>query len=372
MDPETLRDECPAFEECCYLNTGASGPSPRRVVEAATAFEQHHQYRAPREEGMYAAADDQLEQTREAVAGLVGTDPDRVALTESTVEGINHVAGALDFEPGDTVVRTDLEHPAGELPWERLRARRGISVREVPTERGNLDIDALKDAVEGARLVCLSSIAWNYGTRLPVRQVVEIAHDAGAQVLVDAVQSPGQMPVRVEDWGADFVAASGHKWLLGVWGAGFLYVQEPTAVEPNRIGYFSVDWDAQDDGDTSRQEYTFHPSARRFELGTRAVAPHAALETAIETAKAIGLDRTEARIARLTDRLKDGLGDRLLSPRDSRSGLVTFAADDPEGLVERLREADIRIRWLPEPYACRVSVHALNTEADIDRLLSAL
>jgi selenocysteine lyase/cysteine desulfurase len=378
MDPETLRTECPAFEEGCYLNTGASGPSPRRVVEAADEFQRHHQYHAPREEGMYTAAFDELAQTREAVAGLLGTDADHVALTQSTVEGINHVAGALDFQPGDTVVRTDLEHPAGVLPWQRLRDLEGIEIRELPTDRGRLSLDTVKDAVDGARLVCLSSIAWNYGTRLPVAEVVEIAHDAGAQVLVDAVQSPGQMPMAVEEWGADFVAASGHKWLLGVWGAGFLYVADPERHEPRHIGYFSVEFDDSDgngggtDGEDSDRAYRFRPNARRFELGTTAVAPHVALATAIESMESIGLGHVEARIERLTDRLKAGLGDRLLSPEGSRSGLVTFAADDPDALVERLADEGIQIRSIPDPHACRASVHAVNTEGDIDRLLDAL
>jgi cysteine desulfurase/selenocysteine lyase len=368
MDPETLRAECPAFDEGCYLNTGASGPSPRRVVEAADEFQRHHQYHAPGEEGMYTAAFDELTHTRETVAGLLGTDADHIALTQSTVEGINHVAGALEFEPGDVVVRTDLEHPAGVLPWQRLRELEGIEIRELPTDRGRLSLDALKDAVDGARLVCLSSLAWNYGTRLPVTDVVEIAHDAGAQVLVDAVQSPGQMPLAVEEWGADFVAASGHKWLLGVWGAGFLYVAEPERHEPRRIGYFSV---APGGGD-GVEDYDFRPNARRFELGTTAVAPHVALATAIESMESVGLDRVEARIERLTDRLKSGLGDRLLSPEDSRSGLVTFDADDPDALVERLAADGIQIRSIPEPHACRASVHAVNTRADVDRLLGAL
>jgi selenocysteine lyase/cysteine desulfurase len=113
------------------------------------------------------------------------------------------------------VVRTDLEHPAGVLPWTLAHQRHGVERRVLETDQGHLDTDDVKDAVEGARLVCLSSISWNYGTRLPVAEVVEIAHDAGAEVLVDAVQSVGQVDVDVEAWGADYVAAVSHKWLLG-------------------------------------------------------------------------------------------------------------------------------------------------------------
>jgi len=368
MDPETLRAECPAYESCCYLNTGASGPSPERVVEAVAEFGRHHQFRAPCEEGPYTAAFDALASAREAVASLLGAEAGQIALTRSTVEGITHVAGAIDWEPGDVVVRTDLEHPAGELPWQQLRERVGIELREWPTDGGRLDLDAASALLADARLVCLSSLAWNYGTRLPVAEVVKRAHEAGALVLVDAVQSVGQVPVDVTEWGADFVAASGHKWLLGPWGAGFLYVSDPTAYEPQRIGYFSVEMDGDEEGPA----YEFRPNARRFELGTTAVGAYAGLEAAIETLQTVGVDRVESRIDRLTDRLADGLGDRLVSPPDARSGLVVFDAADPEALVDRLAEQNIQIRTLSEPHACRASVHAVNTAADIDRLLDAL
>ena len=367
MDPETLRAECPAYESCCYLNTGASGPSPERVVEAVAGFERHHQYRAPSEEGPYTAAFDALSSAREAVASLLGADTEQIALTRNTVEGITHVAGAIDWEPGDVIVRTDLEHPAGELPWQHLRRREGVELREIPTTGGRIEMDTLPELLADARLVCLSSLAWNYGTRLPVAEVVERAHEAGALVLVDAVQSVGQMPVDVSAWGADFVAASGHKWLLGPWGAGFLYVDSPTEFQPQRVGYFSVDPDTKGGGD-----YAFRQTARRFELGTTAVGAYVGLRTAIETMQAVGLKTVENRIDRLRNRLVDGLGDRLVSLPEARSGLVVFEAADPEGLVDRLADEDIQIRSLSDPHACRVSVHAVNTADDIDRLLEAL
>jgi cysteine desulfurase/selenocysteine lyase len=369
MDPTELRAEIPALSNCTYFNWGASGPSPQRVVEAAAEFERHHQYRSPANEGMgmYDAARTATEDAREAVASLLHTDADNVALTQSTAEGINHVAGAIDWEPGDVVVRTDTEHSAARFPWQRMREQHGIEIRTLETERGRLDPETVKGAVGDARLLCFNSPAWNLGTTQPIREIVDIAHDAGARVLLDAVQAPGQRPIDVEEWGVDFLAASGHKWLLGLWGAGFLYVSDGVLpeLEPTRVSYFSVT-------DPGAAEYEFRPNARRFELGTRSISQLAALETAIETMQAVGLDTIQGRIGRLTDRLKEGLGDRVLSPDDAGTGLVTFAADEPEQLVERLGAEGIKIRWVPDPYACRVSVHAYNTEAEIDRLLDEL
>jgi len=357
----------PATERCAYLNTGASGPSPRPVVEAATDFLERHAYEAPAGEGPYTVAWDAMAAARETVAGHVGAAPENVAFTRSTADGISLVAGAIDWEPGDVVVRTDLEHPAGTLPWDRLADTHGVEVRVVETEEGRLDRDALKDAVADARLVVSSTLAWTHGTRLRVGEIVDIAHDAGAQVLLDAVQSVGQHPVDVQEWGADFVAAAGHKWLLGVWGGGFLYV-DPEAhdrLQQTRIGYRSV-------ADMDADGYDYKPGAQRFEVGTTSPAPYVALAEAVETIESVGLDTVQARVERLTGRLKDGLGDRVLSPREYESGLVTFTDGDPEATVQRLADQGVVVRSLPEPEAVRASVHVFNDERDVDRLLDAV
>lgn len=368
MIPEDLRAETPGFERCTYLNTGASGPSPRRVVEAATGCLERHEYESPAGEGMYATADEVYERAREAVGDLLGTTPERVALTQSTTGGINRIASAIDFEPGDVVVRTDLEHSAGILPWQRLADLHDLEIRVLETDDGRIDLEEYAEAVADARLVCFSAITWTHGTRLPVRELVEVAHDAGARVLVDAVQAPGQTAIDVTEWGADAVAAAGHKWLLGLWGAGFLSVSPDflDELEPRSIGYRSV-------VEPDAKGYAFHEGARRLEIGTTNPAPYAALAAAIRTMDELGYDEIESRIEARTDRLKAGLGEeRLLSPREYESGLVTFTDDDPEATVERLRGEGIRVRMLPHPNAVRASVHAVNTEAEIEALLDAL
>jgi selenocysteine lyase/cysteine desulfurase len=368
MDPAELRADIPAVEETAYLNTGASSPSPRRVVEAATAFQRRQEYEATAAGEVYPLAFDTFDAARERVADFVGAETSEIALTQSTADGIASVAAAIDFDPGDAIVRTDLEHPAGVLPFERLADLADVEVHELSTERGRLGMDEVKDAVADARLVCLSSLSWTYGTRLSVSEVVDIAHDAGAQVLVDAVQSPGQVPVDFDAWDADFVAAAGHKWLLGVWGSGLLYVDDDAVetLSPRRVSYRSVE------EPKAGGEMRLWPGARRLEIGTRSVAPYAALGEAMDTIDAVGIDTVQSRIERLTDRLKDGLGDRLLSPREYESGLVTFADETPEATAERLRETGVVVRDLPDPEALRASVHVFNTAADVDRLLDAL
>ncbi len=366
MTPEELRAAVPAFEDGIYLNTGASGPSPEPVLEATTDFVRHHETAAPVEEGCYPAAFDVFDETRERVAEFLGAAPHEIALTSSTADGISRVAASIDWEPGDVVVRTDCEHSAGILPWWNLRER-GVEVRVVPTEDGRVDREAYADAVADARLVVFNSITWNYGTRLPVADLTAEAHDAGAQVLVDAVQSPGQTAVDLGEWNADFAALAGHKWLLGPWGAGVLYVREDVAegMRPAQVGYRSV-------AEPDAAEPELNAGAPRFEVGTTNPAPYVGLGAAIDTLESVGMGAVESHIADLAARLVEGLGDRALGPADPESGLVPFAAEDPVGLVDRLADEGIVVRDLPNPQAVRASVHVFNTAADVDALLDAL
>ncbi|TYT61267.1 aminotransferase class V-fold PLP-dependent enzyme [Natrialba swarupiae] len=367
MTPLELRADIPALQDDVYLNFGAHGPSPKYVVDAADEFVRTHEYDSPVTDDPYETAFRAFDRTRETVASFVGADPDEIALTESTTAGINAVANAIDWHPGDVVVRTDLEHPAGILPWQRLE-REGVEVRVVETDGGRIDRDRFAEAVSDADLACFSAVTWTHGTQLPVAELVDVAHDAGALALVDAVQVPGQLSMDVSAWGADAVAAAGHKWLLGLWGGGFLYVDRSVAdgLEPRTVGYRSVETPTAD-------PFEFAAGARRFEVGSANPAAHVALREAIDAIDEVGIGRIEDRVRRLAGRLADSLpDDRLLSPSTPESGLVTIDVDNPAETVDRLAAAGIVVRPLPWPNAVRASVHAVNTAGDVDRLLESL
>lgn len=366
MDIADLRADI-TLGDTVYLNTGASGPSPERVLRAAREEQARHEREWMVDPGPYQSAWGAYDTTRERLAEYMDVTEREVALCGSTADGISRIANALDWNEGDVVVRTDLEHPAGILPWARLEER-GVEVREVPAPGGHLDFDALGEALDGADLFCLNSISWIHGTQLDVRRAADAAHDAGAFVLVDAVQSPGQAAVDPKAWGADFVTAAGHKWLLGVWGAGFLFVDESVLdrVRPRHVGYRSVE-------DKQATPLDFHDGAKRLEVGTQSLAPYAALREALDIHDELGLEAIRDHIEGLTERLKDGLpADSLVSPREFESGIVAFEVDDAERTVERLAERDVVVRGLPRPDTVRASLHVFNTERDVDALLDGL
>lgn len=368
MTPEELRSEMPVTNQVAYFNTGASGPSPERVVQAVCDFQSYHEFEAPGGEGMYEAGWGKMDEIRETVAGFFQAESTEIAFTRSTADSINLVAGAIDWQPGDKIVRTDLEHPAGVLPWQRLADTHGVEVAVVESDGGRIDRDAWAGAVADADFVFLSSLSWGFGTRLPVADLVEIAHEAGALVLVDAVQSIGQHPVDVTEWGADFIAGSAHKWPLGPWGSGVLYVSNAARpqLRPTRIGGHSVT-------DGYGEDYSYEERAAFFEVSTGPTAIYCGMETALETIRAVGFDTIEGRVERLTARLKDGIPEeQLLSPRDYESGLVSWRVSDPESFVEQCRANDIVLRTIPTLGAVRASIHVFNTADEVDALREML
>ena len=361
-DLRAFREAIPTTDDVTYLNTGSSSPNSVDVVESMQEFLAYHSYESPASKsGMYPPVYDVFEKTRQDVAELLNAQSEEIALTQSTGDGMSRVANAISWKPGDTVVRTDLEHHASIVPWDR----HDLNTRVIETNQGHVALDNVKDAVTDARLVCVSSISRNYGTRLPVTEITEIAHDAGAAVLVDAVQSVGQTPIDVTELGAEYIAAASHKWLVGPWGAGFLYVSEDviSELQPRHVSYRGVDRDSP--------TLDSHPDARRFEVGTTSAAPYVGLRTALEKISATGVDNIESRIASLTTLLKDELPrSSLLSPQRFESGLITIDDDAPERSVERLATHDIHVRSIAEPNAIRLSIHAFNNESDIRRFLS--
>lgn len=365
MNLREFRATIPAANDVTYLNTGSSSPSSTDVVESMQGFLEHHGYESPTGPGMYPPVYETFERTRQDVANFLNARPEEIALTQSTGDGISRVANAIQWNDGDTIVRTDLAHPASVVPWRALERDFGVNTSVIETADGHVDPDDVKDAVADARLVCLSSITRNYGTRLPVGTITEIAHDAGAEVLVDAVQSVGQVPVDVTDWGAEYVAGASHKWLVGPWGAGFLYASEDVVSElrPRHRSYRGVDRDSE--------TFDLHPDARRLEVGTRSAAPYVGLRTALERVSSVGVETIESRIESLSTLLKDELpASALWSPRSFESGLVAIDDDTPERTVERLARHDVQVRSIVEPDAIRLSIHAFNTESDIRRFLS--
>lgn len=380
---EALRAQMPALQNQIYLNTGTSGPMPQPVSEVQIEWV----HRLAREGGgsasFWKAMGQLLADTREAWARILGADDvGEIALTHNASEGLALVAAALDWQPGDEVIVSELEHISGLLPWAQLQRTRGIAVRYIRAQDGQLDPAAVEEAFSPrTRLLCFSHVSYSTGAILPARQLIDMAASRGVLTLMDGAQSVGHIPLKLSELGCDFYAVPGHKWLLGPEGSGALYIRKErlAQLEPPLQGWASAAVSSVDFSDTTQE--ILHPDARRFEVATAPVVVTAGVERAIRFMEELGSEAVWNRIHRLSSYCRQALqslpGVTVLGANRPAefSGLVSFSVEgrDPAQVVEYLfQEHKIVCRSIPHSPLVRVSLHAFNTEEEVDRLVAAL
>lgn len=374
IDVEAVRAEIPATRRCIYMNTGTSGPCPRRTVEAV---KQMHQWMnecgpsAPEVQAKVAEVEGTL---RRRLAALLNCAPSQVVLTHNTSEGINIVLNGLRLGPDDEVIVTDLEHDSVLVPVYHLCAALGAKWRMLKLAGGADPVAELESAITAkTKMVVFSHIAFCNGQKLPVKEMAAVASFRGVPVLIDGAQAVGHIPVDVADLGVQFYALPGQKWLLGPDGTGALYIAEEWLhrLHPSWVGWASrVEYDL--DGG-----YTLKDDARRFEVGTMDPAVLCGLSESLLYLAELGLDAVEARILHLSDMLREELsslpGVKLHSPAGgfARCGLVAFTVDgvEPKQAVAALyQKARVVCRWIPPPFppVVRFSVNFFQTEEEIE------
>jgi L-cysteine/cystine lyase len=348
MTPEEGRALFPVLERLAYLNAGTFGPVAGPTADAVRA-----QLDAELVQGRFGKAyfDRVLAlraEMRAALGALVGAAPEQVSLTGSTTDGCNIVLAGLDLGPEDEIVTTREEHFGLLGPVWASGARVVV-------------VDAEPEAILAAvtprtRLLALSQVLWTTGRVLPVR---ELREQSGVPVLVDGAQAVGAIPVDVV--GVDFLTISGQKWLCGPDATGGLVVTDPERLRVARPSYFSQ---------TAYEETgSFEPAvgAARFDPGWIATASLAGLQAALELAPDWRFERAAGETARCR-RLLEPLVE--VVPGDAT--LVSFHAEDPPALVERLFAAGVVVRDLPGTGLVRVSCGWWTSDEDLDRLVAAL
>ena len=267
----------PVAERWAYFDHAAV--APLSVPAQAIATEWAQDFTANGDTG-WPKWRDRLETTRKLCAQLIGAYPDEIALVHSTTEGVGLVAEGFSWQAGDNVVVPAGEFPTNLFPWMNL-ASRGVETRQVAAENERLDLDRLEDACdERTRIISVSWVGYATGWRNDLDAIAEIAHRRGALLFVDAIQGLGVFPLDVAKTPIDFLAADGHKWLLGPEGAGLLYVRREhlDRLRPLMIGWNSV----KQSGNYTDTRLDLKETAGRYEGGTYNMLGHAALGASLE------------------------------------------------------------------------------------------
>ncbi|HET9451283.1 MAG TPA: aminotransferase class V-fold PLP-dependent enzyme [Aggregicoccus sp.] len=370
---DAYRAEFPVLQEQLYFNHAGVAPTSLRAVAAVRGWMEDLAQHGVRHERRWEA---HTEAVRAQAARLVNASPDEVAFVRNTSHGLGLVAEGLDWQPGDEVaVASGLEYPSNVYPWLHL-ASRGVQVREVqPSAQGGVEVEAVARALTPrTRLVSVSSVQFATGVQTDLDALGALCERAGVLLCVDGIQSVGCVPVDVKKSRIHFLSADSHKWMLGVSGIGFLYVD--AAVLP-RLRPVLVGWRSTTDAwNFNRSHFELRPDARKLEEGSAAYTGVYALGAALGLLQEVGMERVGARIRTLVDRLDAGLralGCEVGPGPEVRAGILTFvpptgARGGPPELAAHLTAAGVSLSLRRE--RVRLSPHFYTREDEVDRVVS--
>ncbi len=392
MTLESLRDELPITQEVMYFQTAMNGPTLDCVLKTVAdemAIESRGALAfAVPGSGTSQEQLDREDAARAEVASLLKCDVDDLAITPNTAQAMHRVLRSIEWRAGDEVCISSLEHLSTFDAAQALAEQRGVIIRTIPADGGDADfLERLASTLsDRARLVIVSEVTSPDGRRLPLREAAEAAHERGVPIVGDGAQSVGVFPVNVPGFGCDYYVGSGHKWLFGPRGTGFIWVA------PDRIAGFRPDlvpdvslWH---DPETPVPPVT---ARRRLEFNTYNHAAVIGFGQAARLAREIGLEAIEERVNGLAMLIREEVsrwkGVTVLTPMASEAsaGITTLAFDGlgDDGIkevVRRLAYEDrviVKFQWLSAPArpghsAMRISTAAFNTEQEVDTLLRTL
>ena len=398
LDVTQIRKDFPILQrevhhgiKLVYLDSTATSQKPTSVIEAMDQY--YRNYNANIHRGLHTLAEEATaayEEARLTVAHFIGaTSARQLIFTRNTTESINLVAnswGRANLRQGDLVILTEMEHHSNLVPWQMLAAEKGLRLEFIPiTPEGLLDLDEYRRLLSlQPRLVAFTHMSNVLGTITPAKEMIQLAHQAGAITLLDGAQSVPHFAVNVKDLDVDFMAFSAHK-MCGPTGIGALYGREQLlAAMPPFLG----------GGDMIRRVYlrSFVPNElpHKFEAGTPAIAEAIGFGEAIRYLSSIGMDAISAHEHELTelaiDRLVEIPGVKVLGPSaDKKGGVVSFVLEGvhPHDVAQILDLQGVAIRAghhcamplhdiLHIPASSRASFYLYNTKEEIDILVDGI
>jgi cysteine desulfurase/selenocysteine lyase len=399
LDPYAIKQDFPILDrevhgrKVVYLDSAASSQKPTAVIEAMDAY--YREYNANVHRGIYEfgeKATAAYEEARARTARFINApDSHEVVFTRNATEAINLVAyswGRRNIGRGDVIVLTEMEHHANLVPWQLLVQEKDGDLEFVPiTDDGLLRLDVFEVLLRlKPKLVAFTHVSNTLGTINPVAEMVELAHEVGALVLVDGAQAVPHVPVDVQALGADFYVFSGHK-MLAPMGSGALWARRELleAMPPFLAG-----------GEMIREVHLrrsdWNDIPWKFEAGTPAVADAIGLGVAAEYLGRIGMGRVREHERELVAHSLDVLprevpGIELYGPLDPdlRGGVVPFNLPGihPHDVAQVLDRFGIAVRAghhctmplherLDLPATVRASFQVYNTPEDVDALAAGL
>lgn len=396
LDVAKIRADFPILAETVYdkpltfLDTAASAQKPTVVIEAEKELYEH--YYANIHRGVYKFSQDATEAyeaTRETVKDFIGAAKSKECLfVRGATEGINLVAqawGRANLNVGDEIILSEMEHHSNIVPWQMIAEERGAKVKAIPVlEDGTLDMDAYKGMLSGrTKMVAVAHISNSIGTLNPVKDIIRMAHDAGAVALIDGCQAAPHLKIDVQDMDADFYAFSAHK-AYGPTGIGVIYGKEALLDK-------MPPWQGGGDmiSTVTFEKTTYNDLPHKFEAGTPNIAGGIAMKHALDYIMALGYDNIHAHEAELLDYATKQLSAfnslRIIGTAPEKGALISFTMEhahphdvgtilDRQGIAVRAGHhcAQPVMDRFGVPGTVRASFGIYNDKSDVDRLVAGL
>jgi cysteine desulfurase / selenocysteine lyase len=374
-----------------YLDSTATSQKPMSVIQVMNDY--YMNYNANIHRGIYSIAEEATaayENAREKIARFVGIkDARQLIYTRNTTESINLVAytwGHKFLHEGDLVIATEMEHHSNLVPWQMLAEEKKLRLEFIPiTDLGELNLDEYRKLLEmSPKLVTFTHMSNVLGTINPAKEIIRLAHQAGAIVLVDAAQSIPHFPVDLTDLDADFAAFSAHK-MLGPTGIGILYGKTKLldAMPPFLGG-----------GDMIKKvqlcSFTPNDLPYKFEAGTSAIAEAIGFGTAVDYLNSVGIQNVaeyEQEIVKYAIPILEEIpGVKVYGPSAEKKGaIIVFSIEGihPHDAAQILDELGIAVRAghhcamplhqkLDLPASTRASFYLYNTKEEVDFLVKGI
>ncbi|MDD1620454.1 MAG: cysteine desulfurase [Methylococcaceae bacterium] len=396
FDVHAVRRDFPILKErvngypLAWLDNAATTQKPQVVIDRISEFYQHENsniHRAAHE--LAARATDAYEGARDIVARFINaSSSDEVVFVRGATEAINLVAkswGKQNIAEGDEIVISWLEHHANIVPWQQLCAETGAVLRVIPVDDDGQVILAEYQKLLNSRtkLVSFTQVSNALGTVTPAREMIELAHRAGAKVLLDGAQSVSHLRVDVQALDCDWLAFSGHK-IFGPTGIGVLYGKADVleATQPWQGGGNMIE-------DVTFEHTRYQPAPAKFEAGTGNIADAVGLGAALEYLSKIGIENVARYEHELLEygmhALRSIPGVRLIGTAPDKASVLSFvlAGHSNQDVGVALNKAGIAVRsghHCAQPILRRFGLEATvrpslafyNTYEEIDRLAAVL
>ena len=376
---QQLREQMPVAKTLAYFDHAAVAPLPSVAAQAITSWLQEATNQGDLYWPKWAK---RVEIIRRNAAKLIGASAEEIALTPNTSTGINFVAEGFPWKEGENIVTFANEFPSNLYPWMNLHSR-GVNTRVVPVEQGIAEINRLFEACdEQTRLISLSWVSFSSGYRFTNEQLHEIvqeAHRRGIYVMLDAIQGLGIFPLDVAELEIDFLAADGHKWMLGPEGAGLFYIRQQhlDLLRPLMVGWHSV----ANAFDFSNIDWKPRRQASRYEGGTQNMVGTLGYGASLELLQNLGVSTTVSPVAdqilaytqSARSQLKE-LGAEIHGASDVEhlSGITSFTIPNVDLAQLRSECMNIGVVLSHRDGRLRISPHAYNNQEDLERLLNLI